>query len=824
MSDSTVRLPLQADLHLAIDTIRDYAIFLLDSGGVVRSWNRGAQAIKGYRADEIVGSSFARFYTPEDVQAGKPRRLLERAASEGRTTDQGWRLRKDGTRFWAEVVITAVRGPDGSLRGFVKVTRDLTEQRLAAELLRESEQKYRLLVGSVKDYAIFMLDGEGRVATWNAGAEAIKGYRAGEIIGRHMSTFYPPEDVQAGKPARLLGLATRDGRAEDEGWRVRKDGTRFWADVVITRVDDQTGKPIGFSKVTRDLTDRRQSDLALRQSEERLRLMVESVKDYAIFMLDPKGRVISWNPGAERVHGYKGPEIIGQHFSRFYPAEDAKAGRPEVELRTASATGRFEEEAWRVRKDGTRFWSNVVLSAIHDDRGDLIGFAKVTRDMTERKRAEEAIVQRARQQAAVAQLGLVALEKPDVADVMRRAIETAGEILGTELVQVLELSVDARSLVLRASTSADQSSIGCVVSDVERGSQAGHTIFTAEPVQLDRTRFTPGRFLEATGVGSGITALIGAPDRPHGAFGVLAAHGVSTREFTMDDVNFLQSVANLIGAALERVRMEEQVLAAEQKAQEERVRTGQAREALRERDDFISVAAHELRTPLTALQLKIQGLERVIRTTAPNEAAAKGTTSRLEGALRQVERLARLVERLLDVSRIAGGRLELSTETFDFARLLRQVVDDFREPAASAGSEIHLETPTEAMVTLDRLRLEQVVVNLLSNAVKYGRGRPIHLRLNAAKDRVRFSIADEGIGIADEDLSRIFSRFGRAAPVRNYGGLGLGLYIAKHIVEAHGGSIQVSSNVGHGSTFLIELPAQFAHRAEDDQSQLRARA
>ena len=824
MSDSKAQQPLQADLRLAIDTIRDYAIFLLDPEGVVQSWNNGAQAIKGYSASEIVGTSFTRFYPPEDVRSGKPKRFLELAARDGRASDQGWRVRKDGSRFWAEVILTAVRAPEGSLRGFVKVTRDLTEQRASAELLRESEEKFRLLVGSVKDYAIFMLDRDGRVATWNPGAEAIKGYQSSEIIGRHMSTFYPPEDLQKGKPAMLLGLASRDGRVEDEGWRVRKDGTRFWADVVISRVDDEAGNPIGFSKVTRDLTERRQAENALRQSEERLRLMIESVKDYAIFMLDREGRVVSWNSGAQRVNGYTASEIVGQHFSRFYPPEDAAAGKPDVELRTASTTGRFEEEGWRVRKDGTRFWSNVVLSAVRDDRGDLIGFAKVTRDMTERKRAEEAMIQRDRQQAAVAQLGLFALEKPDVAGVMRRAIETASETLGTELVNVLELSGDGKSFVLRATSAADESSIGRVVSDLDRASQPGHTVVTGEAVQLDRGRFTPGGFLQEKGVGSGITAVIGAPDRPHGAFGILAAHSASTRGFTMDDVNFLQSVANLIAAALERVRMEEQVLGAEQKAQEERARTAQAREALRERDEFISVAAHELRTPLTALQLKVQGLDRVIRGGTATEAGAKPMTSRLEGALRQIERLARLVERLLDVSRIAGGRLELSAEPFDFVALLRQVADDFREPAAASGSEIYIEAPAQVMVRWDRLRIEQVVVNLLSNAVKYGRGRPIHVRLEATGGRARLAISDEGIGIAAEDLDRIFSRFGRAAPVRNYGGLGLGLYIAKHIVEAHAGSIQVSSRIGQGSTFFIDLPVEFVQQDDLEEGQLRARA
>ena len=681
-----------------------------------------------------------------------------------------------------------------------------------------------LAIESVKDYAIFGLDPRGIVRSWNEGARALKGYAPGEIIGDSFTRFYTREDVSAGKPQRLLQIAADQGRVEDEGWRVRKDGSTFWADVVITALRAPDGQLRGFVKVTRDLTARRAAQEALRQGEERLRLMVESVKDYAIFMLDPSGHVTSWNSGAERLKGYTAAEIIGRHLSTFYSEEDVRAGKPARELEIATETGRFEDEGWRVRKDGSRFWANVVLSVARDDRGQLVGFAKITRDVSERKRSEEALVQRARQQAAVAQLGLFALEKPDVDFVMRRAIDTARDTLATDVVNVLELSDGGSSFVLRASTVADEAEIGNRVADVDRRSQAGYTVFTSEPVQLDRERFTPGPFLEAKRVAAGITAMIRGSDRPHGAYGVLAAHSSFAREFTADDVNFLQAVANLIAAALERKRMEEQVRVAEQKAQEERVRAAQARDALRERDDFISVAAHELRTPLTALQLKLQGLERVVRTGARADSTAKSVSARLEGALRQTERLGILVERLLDVTRIAGGRLELAPERLDLATLLRQVADDFREPAAAVGSEIRVEAPATVEGIWDRLRMEQVLVNLLSNAVKYGGGRPISARLSATNDRVRLTIADQGIGIAPEDVERIFSRFGRAAPVRNYGGLGLGLYITKHIVEAHGGAIEVTSRVGHGATFVIDLPVAFLQPSEAEDGQRRARA
>jgi PAS domain S-box-containing protein len=262
-----------------------------------------------------------------------------------------------------------------------------------------SDGLYRLLVDGVHDYAVFALDAGGRVLTWNPGAERFEGYRVDEIVGRHFSVFYPPEDVAAGKPQRELQTAAAHGRYEEEGWRVRKDGTRFWASVVITPLRDG-GAVVGFAKVTRDLTERRIAEEALRQSEDRFRTLVESVVDYGIFMLDPDGRVASWNEGAQRIKGYRPDEIIGRHFSAFYQPEDRASGRPDRGLQIAAETGRHGEEGWRVRRDGARFWASVTITALRNAHGTLIGFAKVTRDLTERRAAEERALEDTRRVAA----------------------------------------------------------------------------------------------------------------------------------------------------------------------------------------------------------------------------------------------------------------------------------------------------------------------------------------------------------------------------------------------------------------------------------------
>ncbi|HEY2395742.1 MAG TPA: PAS domain S-box protein [Rudaea sp.] len=258
------------------------------------------------------------------------------------------------------------------------------------------DERYRLLVDSITDYAIYMLDPDGIVSSWNTGAARVKGYIAAEIIGRHFSRFYAPEDQAANLPYLALQTAVQEGRYEDEGWRVRKDGTRFWAHAVIDPIRSRSGSLIGFAKITRDLTEHKLAAEELQQSQELFRRLVDSVSDYAIFMLDPQGHVTSWNSGAQRIKGYLPSEIIGKHFSRFYTEADRLDGVPQAGLETAAREGRFEKEGWRLRKDGTRFRASVVIDAIHADSGELIGFAKVTRDITERHRVQESL-QRAQQ-------------------------------------------------------------------------------------------------------------------------------------------------------------------------------------------------------------------------------------------------------------------------------------------------------------------------------------------------------------------------------------------------------------------------------------------
>ncbi len=386
-SASAERVPDQLYRQL-VEATRDYAIFMLDASGQVMTWSEGARAIKGYSASEIIGAHFSRFYPDDQIARGWPQYELAQAAALGKFEDENWRIRKDGSRFWANVIITALRDDAGELLGFAKVTRDLTGRRAHEESLQQSEERFRLLVENVRDYAIFMLDNDGLVTTWNLGAEKMKGYTADEIIGSHISRFYPPDAIKRAWPAHELRMATMDGRFEDEGWRIRKDGSRFWASVVITALRDSHGTLKGFSKITRDLTERRQAERRLAESEELFRLLVQGVTDYAVVMLDHGGVVTTWNSGAESITGFAAVEVLGKHFSHFYISEDIRESKPWQQLLAANETGRVADESWRVRKDGTQFWASTVISAIHDAEGKHRGYVQVMQDLTSRRHAE----------------------------------------------------------------------------------------------------------------------------------------------------------------------------------------------------------------------------------------------------------------------------------------------------------------------------------------------------------------------------------------------------------------------------------------------------
>ena len=378
-----------ATFRRLVEDIGDYAIFMLTPDGRVATWNEGARRIKQYAAEEIIGQHFSRFYPQAARDSDYPAFELKQAAALGRFEDEGWRVRKDGTQFWGNVVITALHGSGGQLIGFSKVTRDLSERKAQEERLRQSEENLRLLIEGVEDYAIYRLDTDGTVASWNRGAERIKGYSADEIIGQHFSRFYQAPAVTSGWPEHELRVAAETGRFEDEGWRVRKDGSVFWANVIITAMKNHEGTLRGYSKITRDLTERRRHEESLKESEQRLRLLVNGVTDHAIVMLSPDARFQSWNDGAERLYGYSDADSAGRGAEILYTPEDVACGRPQQDLQDAAARDSIQLSGWRVRRDGSRFWADITLAAVRHDNGNLRAYVQITKDVTQGRRIAE---------------------------------------------------------------------------------------------------------------------------------------------------------------------------------------------------------------------------------------------------------------------------------------------------------------------------------------------------------------------------------------------------------------------------------------------------
>ena len=594
------------------------------SGRIVRA-NRQLAQLLGRSPDSLVGVAYSELTGGDSTAFGVALDRVLRQSEDVAQVEHGITGAGDGRRLLSTV--SPVRDSrQRPLYVFLQV-QDVTRQRDAEKDLRQIEHRFRLLVDAVEDYAIFMLDPTGHVTTWNAGAQRSKGYTAKEIIGEHFRVFYPLERQAEGHPERELERALEAGRYAEEGWRIRKGGTRFWAHVTITAVYDEDGTHIGFAKVTRDVTERRRADEALRRSEQRFRLLVDTVEDYAIFMLDPTGHVTTWNAGAQRSKGYTSDEIIGQHFRIFYPPERQAEGHPEYELERALQEGHYQEEGWRVRKDGTRFWADVTITAVHDDDGTHVGFAKVTRDTTAQ------FLQRQDKERAAATL-------------------------------------------------------------------------TAAYEQLD------------------------------------AAHVV------------------LAGTA------EDQAM-------------------------LLSRTAHELRSPVGVLAMSAELLRQ-----HGDEMPADDRDRVLAGMSVNVHRLQQVLADLVTVSALQARTLVLQPEVI-------QLREELAVPVGSAqqkvpGPEVEVEVEPGLRVLADRERLFQIVENLLLNAARHG-APPVHLQAVAADDQVRIVVRDSGPGVAETVRPRLFERFVTGAP----GGSGLGLYIVRELSRAQGGDATYDAD---DNTFVVTLP------------------
>jgi PAS domain S-box-containing protein len=690
---------------------------------------------------------------------------------------------------------------------------------------------YKILVDSVSDYAIFMLDEHGNIATWNRGAQRIKGYAASEIIGSHFSRFYPEDDIRAGKPAWELEVAAQVGRFEDEGWRIRKDGSRFFANVVITALRDASGALRGFGKVTRDLTDRRRAeesalDLAreqaaraaaeasegqireahLRESAMRRRLdiILRGVSD-GITVQDKSGRVIFANDAAARLCGFEtAAEMVATNpmeiFERFdILGEDGEpADLGDLPGRRVLRGEHPEPLLLQVREKSTgrEWWSRIRASAVLDEAGQPELAINIWNDVTAERVQHDTLRFLVQATSTLSEsldaettLGSLAqLLVPRLADWCVIDLLEAGSIRSVAVAHRDPEKI-ALARALRERYPPDMDAPRGAPHVVRTGASELYRELTDDVLAAAARDEEHLRLIRQLQLRSLMIVPLHVRARVFGSMTLVWAE--SPRHYDHDDLALAEELGSRAGIAIENARLYRE-----------------ARDAIARRDDFLSVASHELRTPLMTLELHLTTLLKYGTDGRLLELPLEKIVDRIQKARNQSQRLAELATELLDVSRIAGGKVELRREPLDLVELSREVVARYEVEAEEAKAPLEHVSREPVIGWWDRGRLDQVITNLLENALKYGARKPIQIEVSQDGERARLTVRDRGIGIRREDHERIFDRFERTDAARNFGGLGLGLWIVRQICEAHGGRVEVFSRPNEGSTFTVHLPLQ----------------
>jgi PAS domain S-box-containing protein len=691
-----------------------------------------------------------------------------------------------------------------------------------AEPHASRSQRFDLLVEQVIDYAIFLLDADGQVMTWNPGAERIKGYSSAEIIGQPYATFFTQEDRKGGKPARILAQARTEGRYQEEGWRVRKNGSGFWASVVVTALRDEDGTVTGFAKITRDLTDRLLAEenarrlaaeqaarqqaeldqLELRRSRDQLDLILRSISE-GVTVQTPGGSLVFANDTAARLSGFDSTEAMLAAPLKTFPdrfqilteegtpiSPEQLPGRIAFEGRPARAILRF-----RRKPSGEERWSFVSAAPVFNPQGQVDLVVNVFRDFTERKRAEEAWQFLAQASSILGSsldyeatlTQVVELAVPQVADLCTVEILTPdGSLQQLALAHVdparRQIALDLRQ---RFPPRPGSISFQVLEAGVARLIPEIGSDLIAAAVQDPEHR----RALEQLSLTSAMIAPLFGAGKPLGVLTFVTAE--SGRQYAQRDLILADEIARRAGLAIDNARA-----------------YAEARAAIQVRDTFLSVASHELRTPLSTLVFIMSSLVRAAEQGKLPGLGDQKLKERLIRADRQAAQLGQLVDRLLDVTRLSSPELRLDLEDADVADLAREVSARFQEHAEHAGATLSVNAEGPALVRGDRARLDQVLSNLLANAIKYGGATPVTVTVGqVGSKQVKLAVRDEGPGISREHQDRIFGQFERAASP-NVAGMGLGLWIVRRIVAAHGGAITVESEPGKGALFSVILPAR----------------
>jgi PAS domain S-box-containing protein len=807
----------EARLRLLVESVRDYAIFMMDPEGRVTTWSAGAERLTGYRADEILGRHFSVFHAPEDLRDGKPARELTAAAAEGRFEDEGWRLRKDGSRFWATVVITALRDEKGRLVGFGTITRDLTERRQAEVALRESAMRLAGTIESAMD-AIIAIGADQRITAFNPAAERMFRCLAADVLGQPLDRLIPERfrRAHAGHVRAFgrTGVTARSMSSPGELVGLRADGEEFPIEATISQFE-MRGQKV-FTVIVRDITERKRAEASLRESEARLAGIIGSAMD-AIITIDAEQRITVFNRAAEQIFQCPAQEALGRPIDRFIPARFR--GAHGEHIRAFGRTGVTSRSMWTpgelvgLRASGEEFPIEATISQI--EAGDQRLFTVILRDITERKRADaERAEILARERAARA--AAEAAEARAVLLAEASTVLASSFDYGSTLATVARLTVprladwsvvdlvdgDGGPTRRQAVASGDPAKSGLAEAlrsfsvgpdgehPVAKALRTGELQFVQEVsdawLRAIATDAEHLRVLRELAPRAWISVPLVARARTFGALTFVAV--APERRFGPADLGLAAELARRVAVAVDNARLYRE-----------------AQEAIQVRDQFLSIASHELKTPLTPLQLHVHKLQRSL---ARNWAATppEQLVSQLEAMARQVRRMTGLVDNLLDISRLSAGRMDLELAEVDLVAVVREVAGRFEPELERTGVALHVRAEGSVTGFWDETRVEQIVTNLLSNALKYGMGQPVEISVAAEGDAAALTVRDFGIGIAPEHQARIFGQFERAVSGRAYGGFGLGLWIVRRLAEVLGGTVSVASAPGEGSTFRVVLP------------------
>jgi two-component system, chemotaxis family, CheB/CheR fusion protein len=775
------------------------------------------------------------------------------------------------------------------------------ELETALKDLEYSERRFRLMIEGVRDYAIFMLDPEGKVTTWNEGANRLKGYEPREIIGKHFSTFYSHEE-RSWKPQRELDVAIATGRSEDMGWRIKKDGSKFWANVVVTAIRDGDQRLVGFIKVTRDLTERKRAEDEVKRSGEELEKLartfntaLSSSPDFH-YILDTDHRFTYANKALLDLWGKTFEDVLGKNFEDLgYPADLVRMYNEQLHevLKGKTVSGEYQYTNYQ----GKFGYFEYVFVSIFDESGKVQAISGTTRDVTERKLRENERLQEQKRVLNLEQiknsektLDQIFNESPSFmalttgkTHVYERSNQRYYELLGRDssiigqtvrsvlpeieeqgFLKLLDEAYESGEpfkaneapLIIHAPSGEERhlfvdfvyqpirNAEGLVYGLLHHGYDVTEKVLTRRKsenamaaIGLERDNFrnlfkqTP----ELVCILSGSNHIFEFVNEAHVRVLGFDATGMSVREAQPESVQVhgildkvyqtgetaeLHEISVNVGG---KVRYFNLTYAAKRESTSKNSKIDgvmilgtevtdqvvvreQLEQAIRARDEFLSVASHELKTPLTSLQMQAQLRERNVLKGDPQAFSFEKLRKMFEGDKKQIYRITRLIDDMLDVTRIVLRKLTLRREEANLGDIVKDVADSFHAQFAATNSVLHVNIEDNLIGLFDRFRMEQVVTNLLNNALKYGKDKPVHISLRHNDDYAILVIRDEGIGIDEKDKERIFHQFERAVGTNIASGLGLGLYIAKQLVEGHGGSIRVESTLNQGASFIVELP------------------